>query len=339
MLANWKGRSLFPLGRRQALFAMLLCLVLTVDTVPALRASALELITDGETAAAEVTEPLTADRVIVVGGESGEEEFAFEGGRKVTVTQNGEEFYATTRTGETAGALLQRMGLTVGPMELVKIDLSEPAITVEIAASLTYYETRTETAEHTTVYTETFQLPKGETQVWQQGFDGTRDVVYEVVYADGELVSRQAVTEENNTSVTEYAYIGTLVTEAQAGDTVSSVAKNADGSGYLIMSSGDALHFSGSMEVTCTAYTTGYDGVGTVTATGTTVRRGCVAVDKRVIPLGSSLFITTASGSYTYGMARAEDTGVRGAKIDLFMETYEECIQFGRRSAIAYFLD
>ena len=49
------------------------------------------------------------------------------------------------------------------------------------------------------------------------------------------------------------------------------------------------------------------------------------------------MFIT--SGSYTYGMAHAEDTGVRGAKIDLFMDTYNECIQFGRRKSVAYFLD
>lgn len=113
--------------------------------------------------------------------------------------------------------------------------------------------------------------------------------------------------------------------------------KNSDGSGYLLMQSGDALHFTGSMEVKCTAYTTGYDGVGTITATGTTVARSCVAVDKSVIPLGTTMFIT--SGSYTYGMAHAEDTGVRGAKIDLFMDTYDECIQFGRRNSVAYFLD
>ena len=47
MLANWKKRG-FPLNRRQAVFAMLLCLVLAVNAVPALRASALYLITDGE---------------------------------------------------------------------------------------------------------------------------------------------------------------------------------------------------------------------------------------------------------------------------------------------------
>ena len=110
-----------------------------------------------------------------------------------------------------------------------------------------------------------------------------------------------------------------------------------DDSVLTLMQSGDALHFTGSMEVKCTAYTTGYDGVGTITATGTTVARSCVAVDKSVIPLGTTMFIT--SGSYTYGMAHAEDTGVRGAKIDLFMDTYDECIQFGRRNSVAYFLD
>ena len=46
MLANWKKR-VFPLNRRQAVFAMLLCLVLAVNAVPALRASALYLITHG----------------------------------------------------------------------------------------------------------------------------------------------------------------------------------------------------------------------------------------------------------------------------------------------------
>ena len=290
MLANWK-RRVFPLNRRQAVFAMLLCLVLAVNAVPALRASALYLITDGEaTTAVELAEPVTADKLIVVGAADGSAELRFESGHKVTVTHGTDAVqYATTRTNETADALLKRMGISVGPMEMVKVDVSEPEIFIEIAASFTYYETLTEPAEHATVYTESYKVPKGETQVWQRGMDGTREVVYEVVYADGELVSRQAVAEQNNTSVTEYAYV------------------------------------------------TGYDGVGTITATGTTVARSCVAVDKSVIPLGTTMFIT--SGSYTYGMAHAEDTGVRGAKIDLFMDTYDECIQFGRRNSVAYFLD
>ena len=71
MLANWKKRG-FPLNRRQAVFAMLLCLVLAVNAVPALRASALYLITDGEaTTAVELAEPVTADKLIVVGAADG----------------------------------------------------------------------------------------------------------------------------------------------------------------------------------------------------------------------------------------------------------------------------
>ena len=224
MLANWKKR-VFPLNRRQAVFAMLLCLVLAVNAVPALRASALYLITDGEaTTAVEQAEPVTADKLIVVGAADGSAELRFEGGHTVTVTHGTDAVqYATTRTNETADALLKRMSISVGPMEMVKVDVSEPEIFIEIAASFTYYETLTEPAEHATVYTKSYKVPKGETQVWQQGMDGTREVVYEVVYADGELVSRQAVAEQNNTSVTEYAYVGTLVMEAQAGDTFASV--------------------------------------------------------------------------------------------------------------------
>ena len=189
MLANWKKR-VFPLNRRQAVFAMLLCLVLAVNAVPALRASALYLITDGEaTTAVEQAEPVTADKLIVVGAADGSAELRFEGGHKVTVTHGTDAVqYATTRTNETADALLKRMSISVGPMEMVKVDVSEPEIFIEIAASFTYYETLTEPAEHATVYTKSYKVPKGETQVWQQGMDGTREVVYEVVYADGELV-------------------------------------------------------------------------------------------------------------------------------------------------------
>ena len=196
MLANWKKR-VFPLNRRQAVFAMLLCLVLAVNAVPALRASALYLITDGEaTTAVELAEPVTADKLIVVGAADGAAELRFESGHKVTVTHGTDAVqYATTRTNETADALLKRMGISVGPMEMVKVDVSEPEIFIEIAASFTYYETLTEPAEHATVYTESYKVPKGETQVWQQGMDGTREVVYEVVYADGELdVIREADT-------------------------------------------------------------------------------------------------------------------------------------------------
>lgn len=307
--------------------------LLAVNVVPSLRVSALDVLSAESAVSAA---PVDETRIVVVGGESTQ---LLESGRKVTVQRGEEKSYATSRDNETLGELLGRMGVSLAPLEIVKADLAGEEIYMEIGTDFVFYETAVEPVAHTTLCTESYDLPKGEIKVVQEGQDGTRTVTYEVVYADGQFVSRQAVEEENNTSVPEICYKGTLVESAAEGDTIDSVISFDDGSGYLKMKSGDTLHFTGSMEIRCTAYTTGYDGVGTVTASGTTVGRGCVAVDKKVIPLGTEMFITTLSGSHTYGMARAEDTGVRGNTVDLYMDSYEECVAFGVRKSVAYFLD
>jgi len=327
------NQSIKRLNIHQLILASLLLALLAVNTMPGLRASALDVLADGTV---ENAAPIAAERILVVGGEVSQE---LEDGRKVTLRRDGEELFATSRKGETIVALLSRMGVTLKPLELVKVDLLGEGIGIEVARDFVLYETVTEAVAHTSIYTESYDLLKGEYEVVQAGQDGERTVVYELVYADGQFVSRQAVEEISNTSVPEIAYKGVRVLRAQEGDTIESVVENADGSGYLKMKSGDVLRFTGSKQVKCTAYTTGYDGVGTVTASGTTVGRGCVAVDKKVIPLGTEMFITTLSGSYTYGMARAEDTGVRGSTIDLYMDSYAECMSFGARKSVAYILD
>lgn len=62
-----------------------------------------------------------------------------------------------------------------------------------------------------------------------------------------------------------------------------------------------------------------------------------MAVDKKVIPLGTKMYIVTNDG-VVYGTAVAEDTGVKGNKVDLYYETYQQCINFGRRSCTVYIL-
>ena len=78
------------------------------------------------------------------------------------------------------------------------------------------------------------------------------------------------------------------------------------------------------------------DGGGSgITASGIPARHGVVAVDPNVIPLGTRLYIPG------YGEAIAADTGgaIVGHTIDLCMESYDEAIQFGRRSVEVYVLD
>ena len=322
----------------------LLCAVVVLLTMltltPQIQAQALYLITDGEKdTVLDGTAAVSSSRIIVTGARSAKSEVTLRADEKVTVLHGGTVEYATTRSGETVKALLERLKITMSPIEMAVVDISGEEITVEIVSDFTYYETATEAVAHTTIYTPVYDRPKGEIEVTQEGVDGTRDVVYEVVYADGELVSRQAVDESNNTSVPELANRGTLVTQVQPGDTVNSVKYEADGSGYLVMKSGDSLHFTSTMNVTCTAYTAGVGRVDEVTATGTVVRIGTVAVDKRVIPLGTKMYVIGSSG-YDYGMAVAEDTGVKGAAVDLYMNTREECLSFGRqKNSTVYFLD
>jgi 3D (Asp-Asp-Asp) domain-containing protein len=68
-----------------------------------------------------------------------------------------------------------------------------------------------------------------------------------------------------------------------------------------------------------------------ITRSGTRARPGVVAVDPAVIPLGSRLRIAGLPGTYL-----AEDTGggIRGAHIDVFMESRTDALHFGRRSGV-----
>ena len=78
---------------------------------------------------------------------------------------------------------------------------------------------------------------------------------------------------------------------------------------------------------TVTFEATAYTWTGYRTATGTWPSRGTVAVDPRVIPLGTELHIEG------YGEAVAADTGgaIQGQKVDLYMDDVNECLQWGRR--------
>jgi len=70
------------------------------------------------------------------------------------------------------------------------------------------------------------------------------------------------------------------------------------------------------------------------TALGWAAGYGIVAVDPRVIPLRSRLYIPG------YGYAVAGDTGgsIRGSRIDLGFNTYRDAREFGRRDVTVYIL-
>ena len=89
------------------------------------------------------------------------------------------------------------------------------------------------------------------------------------------------------------------------------------------------------MYVSASAYSAYDPGNSKHTASGTLVRRGVIAVDPDVIPLGTHVFIPG------YGEAVAEDIGssIRGHRIDVAFDTHEEALSFGRRDLEIIIID
>ncbi|EGW39977.1 3D domain-containing protein, partial [Desulfosporosinus sp. OT] len=92
----------------------------------------------------------------------------------------------------------------------------------------------------------------------------------------------------------------------------------------------DKMRISQTLKVESTAYTY----TGNRTATGLVTREGLIAVDPRVIAMGSKVYVEG------YGYAIAADTGgdIRGNRIDVFFSTLRQCIDWGRRPVHIYVL-
>ena len=325
-----------------------LCVLMTVASVSLLsmdRANALYILTGATDAALVLDDSADSKQVedfssqlVYLGSKDSGYEVALRAGRTVSISADGA--VVTARSGdETISALLSRLNMKPGPLDMVLVDLSGANVKLTIASDLTYYDRIEEPVSYETEYVSSVYLPQGTQKVIQQGVNGTRTAVYEVVYSGGELVSRQFVKEESNSAVKQIVAVGTGVSTVSSSDRIADVTKNDDGSGVLTFKSGGTMRFTSVKSMTGTAYTKGTPGVDSITATGTSVHVGTVAVDTRVIPLGTKMYIVTSDGSVVYGVAAAEDTGVRGNVVDLYYNSYSQCINFGRRACTVYLLD
>lgn len=89
-----------------------------------------------------------------------------------------------------------------------------------------------------------------------------------------------------------------------------------------------------SIAMRATGYTRYDDGCGDYTYRGNFLRKGLVAVDPTVIPLGTRLYIPG------YGYAIADDIGgaIKGNRIDLSFESREDAFRFGVQRVTVYVL-
>ena len=179
-------------------------------------------------------------------------------------------------------------------------------------------------------------LPAGVEAVLAEGRDGQMECTANVVYEGTKEVSRTVVSQV----VTEQA--ANRVVAVGTGAAQENQGKNGliIGDGIIITEEGEVLTYYDTLVVEATAYTHTDEGCDFWTSTLTHVRIGTVAVDPRLIPYGTRMFIVSNDGEVVYGIATAEDCGgdIKNLRIDLYYPTTWECFQFGRRDCTIYFL-
>ena len=337
-----QGNHLLPRSRRLwALSALSICLsVLTLMHSASTDAAAVEM------EAEDTPIPITSvdDNVLIataVSMSSGDDSvLQLEKGTSVVVHYLDAQIPATAKD-ETVSHLLSRLKIEPGPLAMVAVDQSGDEVEITVGSQFVYYDMEEEIIESPIRYVDNNILPTWSEQVVTQGQDGVRRKVYEVVYENGQEVSRHLVESVDTEPTETVIERGTLTNFAPNDAKVTNIITNADGSGTLVLENGRQVTFSKTMTMRATAYTTGDPGVGTITASGSTVHLGTVGVDRSQLPFGTKMYIVSNDGAYTYGFSIAEDTGgaIRKNRIDLYYYTYEECIQFGVRDCTVYILD
>jgi len=255
---------------------------------------------------------------------------------QVTVHYHGQTTVVSSRE-ETTGQLLQRLGLEITGEDVVSHGLEKmtfDGMVLTVNRIATCREVFSSVIPHETEYLEDETLPAGTEVVLTAGQDGELLRTADVTYVNGDATRRSIVAETTlRDVVTEVVAVGT-------GEAETERDKPVIGDGYILLPTGEVLTYTRSDTVEATAYTHTDVGCDMTTATGTTVHWGTVAVDPSRIPYGTRMFIISNDGSYVYGIATAEDCGgdIRGDRMDLYMPTYEQCREFGRRRCTLYFL-
>lgn len=240
-------------------------------------------------------------------------------------------------TGGTVADALQKVGVTLDENDISSVLVSEEVSEgLNICVSRVEYGqyTTTESVPYETTVEYTDSLLQGITQIKQAGKTGVKTFTYQDTYVDGAKTGTELVGEElTEAPVTEIQLVGT-----KKPAPVSTIQREE----VVLDASGLPTNYTAVYTGRATAYTNDRGLAGNWTASGLPAQVGVVAVNPNLIPYGSKLYIVSTDGNYVYGYAIAGDTGGAlssgKALVDLFMDTYEECIAFGSRNVAVYVL-
>lgn len=243
-------------------------------------------------------------------------------------------------SGVTVQAALKKCGIELSEYDRLNVERKAhptDGMHIKVTRVTTEETEETEAVEYSTEIESTDELYEDEIQIQTPGEQGEKIVTYRLFYVEGQLESKEAVSEEiTKEPVTEVVLKGTKPREntlVSGGDNSS-----ASSDSTITDASGNELSYSQKLIGTCTAY---YP-INPTTADGSTAGRGCIAVNPNIIPYGTRMYVTSPDGSIVYGYGVACDTG--GAAMagdilaDLCYDTEAECSIIGRRDMVIYIL-
>ncbi len=258
----------------------------------------------------------------------------------ITVNMDG-AIVATSTTADTVGEALMENGIFIGELDYtvppVDSEIKEDEI-ITINRVTNNTEIREETVPFETVYKNDSNIYTGETKVLTAGVEGKIRITENVVTENGVEVSREEVSRETLVEKVDKVVAKGTKKKPQAKAVYKSVKPTAASAKQTGGSSSElGFSYSKKMTMVATAYSAfRKDGSYGITASGMTARYGIIAVDPKVIPLGTKVYVEG------YGYAIAGDTGgvIKGNKIDLcFEKPNKELMAFGRKNLTVYILN
>ena len=234
-------------------------------------------------------------------------------GKRVTIKVGESEEVVTVTKADVKDALVEA-GYIPGEYDQISSNGDNVASsdTIELVSVSHTDETETEVIPKGVEYVDDSTLIKGQEKVVDEGQDGVKTITYKVTYQDGQEATREVIDEQVTTEMRNKVIAkGTMEPtpapkNTTVKDTFATKSTVSDNGGTV-----NGYKYKKKITMTATAYSTSpsENGGYTVSAMGNPLGYGIVAVDPSVVPLGSKVYVTSADGSWSYGVASAEDTG------------------------------
>lgn len=230
--------------------------------------------------------------------------------KTVTIHVDGTTRQVTT-VKETVQTLLHQEQIV-----LVQHDRCEPTLTAPVTHGMTLTITRVRME----IIREQLSVPQPTITRWHRAMTDKPVVVSEG--KPGVAVQTRVIWRKDGVIAEQWTQNKRVIVAPKPKIVLRSALKSRDG-------------LARSLTVVSTAYTPHDAGCSGITAMGIPARRGVIAVDPRVIPLGTRVYVDG------YGVAIAADTGgaIKGNRIDVCYPTRREAFAWGRRTVRITLLD